>query len=62
MQFVFLLPGLILACYLVWLLGKLLWLNQLKLGWRSAKTPGIRTGSAIKNVNRPSGRQKNKTE
>ncbi len=39
MGWILLLVSLLLACYLIRLLGKLLWLGQLKRRWHSAKAP-----------------------
>ncbi|SQI33939.1 Uncharacterised protein [Leminorella richardii] len=59
MQWLFPFVGLLLAGYLVWLLGKLLWLNRLKERRYSAKhSRGTR--ALIKNTQ--SRRRKNKTE
>ncbi|SFD39408.1 Uncharacterised protein [Pragia fontium] len=62
MQWIFLLVGVILACYLVWLLGKLLWLDRLKQRWRSARVPRSTMHRTIKSNNKRPGRARNKTE
>ncbi|GKX55818.1 hypothetical protein SOASR030_19300 [Leminorella grimontii] len=59
MQWLFPFVGLLLACYLVWLLGRLLWLNRLKDRRYSAKYS--RGTKAPITTTRPR-RRKNKTE
>lgn len=56
MGWILLLVSLLLACYLIRLLGKLLWLSQLKRRWRSAKAPR----KTMKDFKKKSGRHRNK--